>query len=225
MAVNGLSIKAKQIFEDISRLQCIKEYCLIGGTALALQIEHRLSEDLDFCIWKKAGQKRPEVKWAVIFNELSAIGKVEKNIFDLSHCDFHVNSVKVTFFCNNIKEPENLQRIAILNNIAAADPVSIGVMKLEVLQYRTTHRDYYDIYSLLQEGVSLETLITRARKYLRHNLRTREILSLLTNRTEINIDKRFADLLPKYDVSLEEIKLFFVEKIQEMQKPDNHNTV
>ena len=143
---------------------------------------------------------------------------VEKDIFDLSHCDFYVDGVKITFFSNNIKEPENLQRIPVINNLVVADMVSIGVMKLEVLLYRTTHRDYYDIYSLLQEDVSLETLIVRTRKYLRHSIKTREILSLLSNRTDFKVDNRFPELLPKYDVSIDEIKNFIVEKIKEIKK-------
>ena len=51
--MNGWSTNARQIFEDVSKLDCIKDYCLIGGTALAIQIGPRLSEDLDFCVWKK----------------------------------------------------------------------------------------------------------------------------------------------------------------------------
>jgi hypothetical protein len=36
------------VFEAISRMECIKPYTLVGGTALSLQIEKRQSEDLDF---------------------------------------------------------------------------------------------------------------------------------------------------------------------------------
>ena len=214
MLINGLSSNASQIFEDISKLSCIKDYCLIDGTALAIQISHRLSEDLDFCVWKKNRLHKPEVKWNEIFEELSTLGKVQKNIFDLSHCDFHVNGVKITFFCNNTKEPENMQKIPILNNIVVADPVSIGVMKLEVMMFRTTHRDYYDVYSLLREGVDLDTLISRARKYLRHGMKTREILSMLADRANLKDEKSFLQLMPKYDVSINDIKEFIVEKIK-----------
>jgi len=217
MQVNGLFPKTKQIFEAISKLDCIKDYCMIGGTALSIQIGHRLSEDLDFCIWKKSIQDRPEVNWPVIFNELSTLGEVQKNILDLHHCDFYVNGVKITFFCNNIKEPENLQRIPILNHIVVADLVSIGVMKIEVMQYRTTQRDYYDVYSLLQEGISLDTMISRARKYLRHRLKTREIMSMLASGNNFKEDRKFSELFPKYDVSISDIEQFIIEKIREMQ--------
>ena len=217
MQVNGLFPKTKQIFEDISKLDCIKDYCMIGGTALSIQIGHRLSEDLDFCIWKKSKQDNQEVNWPVIFKELSTLGEVQKNILDLRHCDFYVNGVKITFFCNNIKEPENLQRIPILNHVVVADPVSIGIMKIEVMLYRTIHRDYYDIYSLLQEGVSLDMLISRARKYLRHSFKTREIMSILASGNNFSEDKKFSELMPKYDVSISDIEQFIVEKLKEMQ--------
>ena len=217
MQVNGLFPKTKQIFEDISKLDCIKNYCMIGGTALSIQIGHRLSEDLDFCIWKKSKQDNQEVNWPVIFKELSTLGEVQKNILDLRHCDFYVNGVKITFFCNNIKEPENLQRIPILNHVVVADPVSIGIMKIEVMLYRTIHRDYYDIYSLLQEGVCLDMLISRARKYLRHSFKTREIMSILASGNNFSEDKKFSELMPKYDVSISDIEQFIVEKLKEMQ--------
>ena len=42
-----------KVFDAISRLECIKPFTLVGGTALSLQIEKRQSEDLDFMIWQK----------------------------------------------------------------------------------------------------------------------------------------------------------------------------
>lgn len=216
MKVNGLSPHTESIFEDISKLDCIKDYCLIGGTALALQIAHRHSEDFDFCIWKKYRRDKIEIHWSAIFKELSTLGNVEKNILAFDHCDFYLNGVKITFFANDTQEPANLQRVSFLNNIVVADPVSIGVMKIETMQYRTTHRDYYDIYSLLQEGIGLDTLIIRARKYLRHNLKTREIISMLVCEN-LEEDRKFSELLPKYNISINEIKQFIIEKIKEIQ--------
>jgi len=51
--MKGLSKHTEVVFEQISKMECVKNYTLIGGTALALQIGHRLSEDLDFRICKK----------------------------------------------------------------------------------------------------------------------------------------------------------------------------
>lgn len=57
--MKGLATKTQKIFDKVSNLECIKEYTLIGGTALSLQIHNRLSEDLDFCKWKKFKSDKP----------------------------------------------------------------------------------------------------------------------------------------------------------------------
>lgn len=50
----GLTTKIEEIIDDISRLNCIDGYVLCGGTALAMQLGHRQSEDLDFMAWRKS---------------------------------------------------------------------------------------------------------------------------------------------------------------------------
>ena len=52
---------------SLSNCDLIKDYTMVGGTALSLQIQSRISEDLDFCIWQdRAGDAIYEVKWAKI---------------------------------------------------------------------------------------------------------------------------------------------------------------
>lgn len=46
--MKGLAPYTRQIFEAVSKLECIQPYLLVGGTALSLQINTRQSEDLDF---------------------------------------------------------------------------------------------------------------------------------------------------------------------------------
>ena len=61
--MNGLTKHTEKVFERISKLESIKPYLLVGGTALSLQIGKRLSEDLDFMKWKTGSQDKPEVVW------------------------------------------------------------------------------------------------------------------------------------------------------------------
>jgi len=218
MRVNGLSPQTEAIFEDISKLECIKEYCLIGGTALALQIDHRHSEDLDFCIWKKTKTDKTIVQWTTIFKELSSLGEVRKNLLGFDHCDFYLKGTKITFFVIDTKEPVNLKRIPFFNNIFIADPASIGVLKIDVMQRRSSHRDYYDIYALLQSNISLQYLIDGARKYSKYKFKTREIESLLVNGNRFTEDMHFHKLQPKYNVSLKDIEQFMIDKIKEMHQ-------
>ena len=61
----------QEIFDrlkDDHRLDC---FSLVGGTALALQIGHRISEDLDFNIF---GQVLPKKTIDAVLNDLAASG-------------------------------------------------------------------------------------------------------------------------------------------------------
>lgn len=52
--MKGLAPHTQQVFEAVSKLECIKPYLLVGGTALSLQIGTRQSEDLDFMKWRNS---------------------------------------------------------------------------------------------------------------------------------------------------------------------------
>ena len=52
--MKGLAPHTQQVFEAVSKLECIKPYLLVGSTALSLQIGTRQSEDLDFMKWRNS---------------------------------------------------------------------------------------------------------------------------------------------------------------------------
>jgi len=216
--MKGLSQQTEEIFKQISTFECIRNYTLIGGTALALQIGHRLSEDLDFCKWRKSKNYFVRIdEWKQISNELSTIGKVEKNIFDDNHIDFKVKGVKITFFADNeFKEPKELVKQPFLNNIKIADLKSIGIMKLALMLHRNSHRDYYDIFSILQNGVSLKDMVFGAAHFTEHRLKTKHIIAMLMDSEYVKIDKRFHELNPVYNYDLSFLEKGITEKIKAM---------
>jgi len=214
--VKGLSQHTEEVFEQISKLECIKNYTLIGGTALALQLGHRLSEDLDFCKWRKSKNDFVRIdEWKQISDELTTIGKIEKNILDDNHIDFKVNDVKITFYADNeFREPKALIKQPFLNNIRIADVKSIGIMKLALMLHRNSHRDYYDIYSILQSGVSLKEIVYEAANYTEHRLKTKNIIAMLVDSEYVRIDKQFEDLNPVYNFDLSFLERGISEKVK-----------
>lgn len=46
----GLAPHTEKLFEAVTKLECIKPYVLVDGTALSLQLGARMSEDLDLCL-------------------------------------------------------------------------------------------------------------------------------------------------------------------------------
>ena len=148
-----------KVFETISKLECIKPYTLVGGTALSLQIEKRQSEDLDFTKWiTKKGEKH-EVDWPAIKKELESVGEIKSyEIGSLEHVSFDFEGVKLSFYAAPRKAIPSMERISYLNNLYVADIASIGAMKMETMLRRSKFRDYYDIYSILKEGVDIQQM-------------------------------------------------------------------
>lgn len=204
--IKGLTSATEKIFIPLSQLECIKPYTLVGGTALSLQIGTRLSEDLDFMSWRLSKNEKREVDWPLIKKELSKIGNIEKiEIFDLDHVEFRVEGVKISFYANpNYSPVENT--IDFLNNIKLADIESIGAMKMEVMLRRSKFRDYYDLYSILKTGANIQELIGKAIKYSGYQLKTKNLLTMLTNSSRFEKDEYFKNLTPIYDVSSKEIE-------------------
>jgi len=206
--MNGLTYNSEKIFEAVSLLDCIKDYTLIGGTAISLQIGKRLSEDMDFCRWSTNIKKdKPTVDWPRIKKELETIGKIDKlDVLGFDHVNFVVNSVKISFLTKqkNLSPVKNL--VPVLNNIKAADLGSLGSMKVELVLLRSNFRDYYDIYSLLKEGLSLKAIVEGAATYSNHTLNIRDALSFLSNGINYKKGKDFDLLNPVYDISNKEIE-------------------
>jgi predicted nucleotidyltransferase component of viral defense system len=213
--MNGLTEHTEKIFEKISLLECVNEYMLMGGTALALQLKHRQSEDLDFCRWHKTKNEPLDVDWYNIQQQLLSIGSTQISLLAKTQCDFLVDGVRITFLSDNkFKQPEGLRKIHCLNNIYLVDIESIAVMKLEVMAHRNVFRDYYDLYAILKSGVDFSDILSKTRKYTFHNLRTKDILSLLLNAQQ-PLDHNFNALSPIYNISFDEMKQFFIEKANE----------
>lgn len=205
-----------KVFETISKLECIKPYTLVGGTALSLQIEKRQSEDLDFTKWiTKKGEKH-EVDWPAIKKELESVGEIKSyEIGSLEHVTFDFEGVKLSFYAAPRKAIPSMERISYLNNLYVADIASIGAMKMETMLRRSKFRDYYDIYSILKEEVDIQQMIDAALEHSDHKLRTRGLLAMLTNGSRFIKDKGFEELQAVYDVSANDIQEYIKQKLLE----------
>lgn len=99
-----------------------------------------------------------------------------------------------------------VQPVLIQDNLSAADLLSIGAMKMEVMMRRSKFRDYYDIYSLLQEGVDFHAMVDLALKYSGHLLHSKNLYAMLTNGARFSEDTNFTQLQPKYDITSKDIE-------------------
>lgn len=210
----GLTTNIEAIIEQVAQLECIKPYILCGGTALAIQIGHRKSEDLDFMMLRISKTEKPEVKWNAIEKELKEkIGEIENfNMLGFDQVEFVVKGVKFSFFVSDNLSPVTAPT-EYLGNIRLADIESIMAMKMEVMLRRMKFRDYYDIYCMLQEGYSIHNGIEKALSLSRHRLSSKNIIAMLLGGQFIP-DNNFATLEPKYDVTKEQIREYIMQKLK-----------
>ena len=211
----GLTTNIEAIIEQVAQLECIKPYILCGGTALAMQIGHRKSEDLDFMMWRISKTEKPEVNWNAIEKELrEKIGEIDSfNMLGFDQVEFVVKGVKFSFFVSDNLSPVTTPT-DYLGNIRVADIESIMAMKMEVMLRRMKFRDYYDIYCILQEGYSINKGIEKALNLSRHRLSSKNIIAMLLGGQFIP-DNNFAALEPKYDVTKEQIREYIMRKLKE----------
>ena len=136
--------------EGFSGIEYMKKWTLVGGTALSVHLQHRLSEDLDFFIEKSTlDQERTEIERMIRNLEEKGYNCVRTH-HNSENIDYDIEGVKVTFFASGLK---NLKSNCVsYKNIDVASIETIIVMKMEaIISYRTKTRDFYDIYTIAEE--------------------------------------------------------------------------
>ncbi|MBR3919514.1 MAG: nucleotidyl transferase AbiEii/AbiGii toxin family protein [Clostridia bacterium] len=222
-----LTPNTQSVIENISKLECIKDFHLCGGTGIALQLKHRRSEDLDFELLSVQGknEESKRLDHGRIIDELKSVfGSVEngEGVVTNNHFECFVgNHVKLSFFKPTYKVPV-LNEVSILNNLKTVSLQDALGMKLYVITQRDKFRDYYDIYSILKEGYSLEDGIRYALSFSRHDISSNNIIQKILSKDFFDPSKKegyfdFNELKAKYNVSSSQICDFIEEKLTRVQ--------
>ena len=216
--MNGLAPQTSEVFERITRLECIKPFVLVGGTALSLQLNKRQSEDLDFMCWKKSAKDKPEIPISSIKREIETVANIDSmEIGGFNFVSFVVEGVKLSFYAAPRKRIPSMQVISFKNNLQLADIKSIGAMKMEAMLRRSKFRDYYDIYTVLHEGVDIQEMIEMSLEHSGHLLKRKNLLAMLCDGERFRKDKVFIQLHPVYDVTPYDIQEYIKQKLLEVK--------
>lgn len=131
----------KAVLETLGRMETISDFYLSGGTALALQIGHRESEDLDFF-------SEVDFEPTKIQKEFEKLGKLDGLEVESGTLNFFWNGVKIQFLHYPYKL---LERKVVFNGIQISSKIDIACTKLLTVSSRGSKKDFIDIYFLLQE--------------------------------------------------------------------------
>lgn len=134
-------------------------FVLYGGTALALRLGHRISEDFDFFSNREVlpDQLEREIPFLADASRLQSSPNTLVSLVDRG------GPVKVSFFgglsLRRVRNPERSED----NGLLVASLLDLAATKVKVVQDRAEAKDYIDLSRLLEEGIDLGDALGAAR--------------------------------------------------------------
>jgi Nucleotidyl transferase AbiEii toxin, Type IV TA system len=141
----------------LSGLNTMQSAYLAGGTALAIQLGHRISADLDFF----APQ---DIDYPALLDEIRELG-INAVVIGRTpkHCELVVGAIRVD--CLRERIPLRFALKSVVSeggSFRMADMIDIGRMKLHSIAGRGGKKDFFDLYCLTRSAISLEELLKLA---------------------------------------------------------------
>jgi len=142
------------------------DFVLYGGTALALQLGHRVSEDFDF--FSSSGfdpnRLRPQLPFLSDLDPGDPDAWVQYKRDNLEAFVERGGPVKVAFFggLDTLRRVENPRR-GNGSTVLIASLLDLAGMKMRVIQARANWKDYVDIHALALQGIDLSKALGSAK--------------------------------------------------------------
>jgi len=163
-----LSKNTRIVLEKIAPIAT--SFYLAGDTALALELGHRISVDLDFF-------NKDTFSVSSLVEQLNTLGNLQ--IEDQSETTFNgsLDGVKISFFKYPYKLLFSTRKY---NNVRLADERDIGAMKIQAISGRGSKKDFIDLFVLLKKYSIQELLNFFYNKYEEFNYNQLHILKSLS---------------------------------------------
>ena len=209
MFERALPEKTDALLNKISAVIAEGNFYLAGGSGLALQIGHRISEDLDFF-------KESSFTPGILLTKLRETAeKVEEIIIERDTLVVILDGVRLSFFKYDV--PLVYPPI-ILRGVRVADWRDISAEKFKTLAQRGSKKDFYDLYAIIHcQRVSIEEVVgIMKRRFASSGLNFYHVLRSLAYFEDA--EKEPEPSLIKNEYSWDEVKNYFVENIREFEK-------
>ncbi len=223
--------KTFSVLDRFSKEEFLRENraMLIGGTAIAYYLEHRISYDLDIAFvhnktlpplsfLKKYDAKILEFDSSVIDGAINDGGDIKEY-----HKRFSVDGVKVDFVVNpssNIYESEILEndKGIYLNYLKITSLDALFKLKSLLLLDRNKIRDLYDvIYMIRYSKFRAKDILETIKKY-RITYTDEDIIKLIVSKKPDKFDIEFEGIVnPKMDIyEYSDLRDFIVKKLKDI---------
>ena len=147
--------ETKLVLEKITQSALADKFYLAGGTALAVQLGHRESIDLDwFCPSDFSNQ---EIKF-----ELSTLGELKITSEEKGTINGTLDDVKVSFLRYQY---DLMFPFFQMDGVKLADERDIAAMKIDAMSSCGSRKDFIDIYFLLKKYSLVDLIEFFEKKY------------------------------------------------------------
>lgn len=160
------------VIDELADESVLEGFCLVGGTALALQAGHRRSLDVDLVTFAPTLDKNGlframRARGATLVTPQSMISNAKINGIDLlaQVQDYALNGVKVQCFADPAGRG-HIQGIQTVKGwrFGLMNMPHLFAMKSALLLKRSRSRDYFDLMWFCQHGKTLADIIKAAQK-------------------------------------------------------------
>lgn len=187
----------------------LKGAYLGGGTALALQLGHRRSEDLDFFV--------PETFSATALLKELRDGEMAITVLTQTsrHTELVIQSSKFDVISEQIPLTRPVKSIhPEIKNLKMADAIDIGRMKLMTIGSRGGKKDFVDLFCLTRKRISLGRLISLSVEE-NQGVRYSKLLFLkgLVDFEEANLEP---DPVMIWDASWDDVKRCLIKEVKQI---------
>jgi predicted nucleotidyltransferase component of viral defense system len=184
------------------------QFYLAGGTALALQLGHRMSIDLDFFSENNFSVQK-------ITDELKEKGRLEISSQDEETLNGSLNNIKISFFRypHKLLFPTKEYR-----GVKLADERDISAMKILAISDRGSKKDFVDLFVLLKKYSLAEILEFFNKKYKDYNYNMLHILKSLVFFSDADLDPEPVFVQP---LIWNEVKKYIKQTVDEYIESQN----
>ena len=202
--------KLKAILKKITPVVRAERFYLAGGTGLALQTGHRVSEDLDFF---RDVSFDPNF---LLFTLKSKTDSSAEVIIETHTLLVILEGARCSFF---FYEVPLIYEPVVFEGLSVADWRDIVAEKFKTISQRGSKKDFYDILAVMRSKMLTieETVSIFKKRFGQTGLNTYHVLRSLTYFEDADGEPD-PSMLKRCTFTWEEVKSFFVKNIKEFER-------
>ena len=195
-----LSKEQKELLPLIQQFK--REFYLVGGTAIALQVGHRRS--IDFDLFKKSNLNA--TKTLKKLNTAKIPYVVTRRVSE--QINLVMNEVKITFF----QYPYTIEtKVDFENTLRMPNLLTLAAMKAFALERRAKWKDYVDLYFLLKDYFAVKDISMEADRIFGRLFSEKLFRAQLAFHKDIDYAEP-VEYMPGFEVDQQVVKEFLIDK-------------